>query len=147
MGPSFPPLAEALELGPSGFSPAIVAGAVRLGSAMAFDRAASLLTQFTGVRLHPSTLRRLTQAAGATFWAQEAAVSAGLWAGRIRPEPVPDVPLQLSIDGSMVAVRGEGWREVKVLTIGERTTTGLDALSYAAVLGDADRFAEVVLGR
>ena len=64
-GAELSPLAEALDLGSSGYSPWIVAGAVRLGTMGPFGPAAALLHWFTGVRMSPATLRRLTLAYGA----------------------------------------------------------------------------------
>lgn len=148
MAPSFPPLAETLDLGPSGYSPWIVEGAVRLGANQAFGPAAELMQFFTGVTMSPSTLRRLTIAAGATMRQLALDVTATEWADGARAAVVADadVPLQLSVDGSMVAVRDEGWREVKLAAIGERRGDGLTALSYTATLGDATAFGDEALG-
>ncbi len=64
------------------------------------------------------------------------------------PDPPPEVPLQLSIDGSLVHLREVGWREVKLLAIGHRQgrEAGLTQLTYAATLGNATTFADEVLG-
>lgn len=149
MTPSFSPLAEALDLGPSGYSPWIVEGAVRLGMAGAYVPAARLLAHFTDVEMHPSTLRRLTNAAGATMRHLEGACTETAWTtgAAAETEPAPDVPLQLSVDGSMVALVGEGWREVKLAAIGERQVgDALTTLTYTATLGTAEAFGYEALG-
>lgn len=148
MGPSFSPLADALDLGPSGYSPWLVEGAVRLGAARAFAPAADLLRHFTGVTMHPATVRRLSEAAGGTMRQLELACTEAAWAAGAQAtgEAAPTVPLQLSLDGSMVARIAEGWHEVKLAAIGERTADGLTALSYTATLGDAAAFGQEALG-
>lgn len=94
-----------------------------------------------------STLRRLTHGAGATMRQLELAVAAASQAGDPGPADAPEVPLQLSVDGSMIALVDEGWREVKLMAIGERTAGGtLSALSYAATLGSAEAFGDEALG-
>lgn len=147
MGPSFPPLAEALNLGASHYSPWLMESAVRLGGEMPYRTAARLLTHFTGVAMHAATVRRLTEAAGTTLRQLELAFAATVRATGTVSDPPPDVPLQLSIDGSLVHLREEGWREVKLLAIGERGAgEGLTALSYAATLGSATTFADEAVG-
>lgn len=143
MEPGFSPLAEALDLGASGYSPWIVAGAVRLGMAGPFVPAATLLTHFTGVAMHPSTLRRLTVAAGATMRQLELAFVDTIPVGG---GEAATAPMQVSMDGSMVPLV-EGWREVKLVAIGERAEAGaLTALSYAATLGTVEAFEEEAEG-
>lgn len=147
MGPSFPPLAEALDLGASSYSPWIVESAVRLGSTGAFAPAASLLHHFTGVTMSPSTLRRLTHDAGATMRQMELAVADASHLDAPDTASAPEVPLQISVDGSMVALVDEGWREVKLMAIGERAAGDtLSALTYAATLGSAETFGDEALG-
>lgn len=135
-----------MHLGSSHYSPWLVEGAVRLGSQVTFAQAAAVLTHFTGVPMCASTVRRLTLAAGETVRHLDLAGTDALWTGALVVQPTASVPLQLSIDGSLVHVRDEGWREVKVLAIGARTADGLQALSYAATLGDAEQFGQEVLG-
>lgn len=131
-----------LDLGPSGYSPWIIEGAVRLGAERAFAPAAALLQHFTGVTMHPATLRRLTLAAGATMRQLELDFIAAL---PLEGSPVVAGPVQVSVDGSMVPLL-DGWHEVKLVAIGARTGTTLTALSYAATVGDADTFGDEALG-
>ena len=149
MGPSFSPLTEALDLGPSGYSPWIVEGAVRLGAHDAFAPATALLAHFTGVAMSAATLRRLTIGAGTAVHQLELAASAAAWAHPAPATAAPDadLPLQVSVDGSMVAVLDAGWREVKLAAIGTRQPNApLTALSYTATLGDAATFGHEALG-
>lgn len=122
--------------------------AVRLGGEATFRTAARLLTHFTGVAMSAATVRRLTEATGATLRQLDMAVTETVRATGTVPDPPPDVPVQLSIDGSLVHLRAEGWREVKLLAIGERTLDGtaLTALSYAATLGSAAQFGDEIVG-
>ena len=132
-------------MGPSGYSPWLVEGAVRLGADRPFAPASAVLQHFTGVTMPPATLRRLTIAAGTTLRQLELAHSAAAWAGQEPVDPVADVPRQLSVDGSMVPLT-DGWHEVKLAAIGERRGDGLAALSYTATLGDGATFAHEALG-
>jgi len=112
-----------------------------------FAPAAELLHWFTGVAMSPATLRRLTIAAGTTVRQLEGDFTATVRATGGVAEVIEDVPLQLSIDGSMVGLVDEGWREVKVLAIGHRAGTDpLTDLTYAATLGSADAFGDEALG-
>jgi hypothetical protein len=119
---------------------------VRLGADRPFAPAAALLHHFTGVAMPPATMRRLTVVAGTAMRQLELAVTAAAWAD---DAPVAaaaaDVPLQLSVDGSMVPLT-DGWHEVKLAAIGERAGDGLTGLTYTATLGTADAFGHEVLG-
>jgi hypothetical protein len=120
---------------------------VRLGRDHPFAQAAETLAFFTGVVLSPSTVRRLTETTGMVVRQLELTFSESLWAGEgCLPETPGEQPLQLSLDGSLIHIRDEGWREVKLLTIGERTPTGLAQQSYAATLGNVDQFEAEMLG-
>ncbi|MDQ3655208.1 MAG: hypothetical protein M3457_09025 [Chloroflexota bacterium] len=122
-------------------------GAVRLGTAGPFAPAARLLQWFTGVVMSPATLRRLTLAAGTTMRQLELDFTATVRDTGGVVADVADVPLHLSLDGSMVALVDEGWREVKLAAIGDRAGTGpLTDLTYAATLGSADAFGDEALG-
>lgn len=119
---------------------------MRLGLSQPFAPAAALLEHFTGVAMSPATLRRLTEAAGATMRQVTLAEAVAAQDTLAPPPDAPDVPLQLSVDGSLIHVRAEGWREVKLAAVGERSAATLTALSYAATLGDAATFGAEALG-
>lgn len=119
---------------------------MRLGLNQPFAPAAALLTHFTGVAMSAATLRRLTETAGATVHQITRIEAAAAHDTLAPPHDAPAVPLQVSVDGSLIHVRDEGWREVKLAAIGERTDAALTALSYAATLGDATTLGREALG-
>lgn len=87
-----PPLAEALDLESSGYSPWVVEGAVRLGGTGAFIPAARQLAHFTGVTMSPSAVRRVTLAARwATLaqcrWQPDPPAGGGLAGGQSGGDP------------------------------------------------------------
>ena len=99
--------------------------------------------------MHATTVRRVTEAAGATLHQLEQAFAATVRETGTVPVPPPNVPRQVSLDGSLVHLRDEGWREVKLLAVGDRALDGtapLTNLSYAATLGSAAQFGDDALG-
>jgi hypothetical protein len=64
----------------------------------------------------------------------------------------PQARVGISMDGGMVAVRGEGWKEFKVGSIGrierkwteQEQTVRLTDLHYVGVVGDVDRFKQAL---
>ncbi len=137
-----------MDLGAHHASPWLVESAVRLGTTTTFRAAARLLTHFTGVTIHTATVRRMTEAAGTTVRQPELACAAQVQTAGTVPDPPPDVPRQLSLDGSLVHLREEGWREVKVLAIGDRQAGDkpLTGLTYVATLGTAEQFGDEIVG-
>lgn len=163
VGAGISPLDEALGLNGSRYSPRVLSWQVRLGAALPFAQAAALLEDLTGIRVSAATVRRQTEAVGASAVAlAEAAVE------RIEqewPQP-PDAPdrLVVSADGAMVPLRHGEWAEMKLVSVGEpepdaraaeavegnRATgaTGVRTrrLSYFARLDDAETFGRQALG-
>lgn len=126
--------------------------AVRLGAELPFARAAFWLAELTGVALSPATIRRLTEAVGATAVALADAEVARLEAEAPVPPPAPD-RLVLGADGAMVPLVGGEWAEVKLLSVGVPTANGdaallpsLRQMSYFARLADAETFSRQALG-
>lgn len=150
MGPSFSPLAEALDLGADALSPWLRELAVRLGAELPFATAAELLQRCTGTRVSPATIRRLTQASGAVLRQLELDFTGRVAAGTAPASPAAHDPVQLSVDGSMVPLLGGEWREVRLAAIGQlrRGADGPQAtdLSYTATLGTAEAFGQEALG-
>ena len=68
MGPGFSPLDEALGLSGDGggYSPHLLSWLVRLGAEVPFARAAFWLEELTGLGVSAATVRRHTEAVGAT---------------------------------------------------------------------------------
>lgn len=112
-----------MERGRSLYSPWLVERAVRLGTTT-FRAAARLLTHFTGVAMSAATVRCLTEAAGSTMRQVELDFAATVRETGTVPDPPPDVSLQMSIDGSLIHLRAEGWRAVELLAVGERAADG-----------------------
>jgi hypothetical protein len=122
----------------------------RLGANVPFAEAAALLEELTNIRVSAATVRRQTEALGATAVALAEVA-------RIEQEwPVPPVAperLVVSVDGAMVPLRHGEWAEMKLLSVGEPTAEGDPAgdvrtqqLSYFARLSDAETFGRQALG-
>ncbi len=152
MGPGFPPLGDVLGLVPGMLSPWLAQCAVRLGAEVPFAVAADLLELLTGTRVSPSTIQRLTEAAGAACIQLETAVVAQLERGvPVPPSDEAAGMLQVSVDGVMVPLVHGHWKELRVAAIG-RVTAAADGtatttdLTYAARLVDAAGFERAALG-
>jgi len=143
---AFSPLDEELNLPFSGLTPHAHQGLVLLGSVLPFRRAATHLETLLKVRVSPSTVRRLTEQAGACLqqWQDQ---QAGPLTPSIPPTPVPS-RLAMATDGVLIPVVPNEWAEVKMTTIGEvgQTKQGephCEKLSYFARLSDAETFADL----
>lgn len=122
----FFPLDQTLQLGEHHWSPATLANAIQLGVEIAsYERAARLFGAFTQLSMSKSSLQRLVSSYGQKVAGQFAAEAEAMvkvpskeaevtW----RTTPKPDSPLMnVSIDGVMVNLIGEGWKETKITTI------------------------------
>ncbi|MDQ3929193.1 MAG: UPF0236 family protein [Chloroflexota bacterium] len=115
-----------------------------------FEHASRELNYFTCADVPKSSLRRLSEAAGAAHVQVQADQVERL--ERELPEP-PQGPAvqQLSVDGAMVPLVGGEWAEVKTLAIGELRGQGLgeqvraEELSYYSRLADAESFSQEAL--
>jgi hypothetical protein len=116
-----------------------------LGAEVPYARATALFRHFTGSTPSRATVRRTTVATADAVQQVTAARAAP-------PGPVPLLPMQMSVDGSMLAIIGEGWREARVASLGVvspaprapeavRTTQ----VSYVAALCDAQTFQQAAL--
>ena len=123
---------------------------MRLGAELPFATAAEVLARCTGTHVSAATIRRLTQASGASLQEQARVVRRAVQTGNAAPVARPSAPLQLSVDGSMVPLLGGEWREVRVAAVGrlQSGATGpqLTDLSYTATLGTAEMFSQEALG-
>lgn len=149
MGPAVSPLDEALGLSGSRYSRRVQGWLVRLGAQLPFARAAFGLEELTGIALSAPTMRRQTEAVGATAVAlSEAEVE------RVERE-LPEAPsrperLVLGADGALVPlVRGE-WAEVKLVSVGVPAVAPAagrtQQMPYFARLADAETFGRQALG-
>jgi hypothetical protein len=86
-----------------------------LSAQVSFEDAAEILEQVGGIRLSASTTWRMTQAYGSKFKAAEEAQSAAAQHKPVETMPtVRDERLGAAMDGAIVYVREEGWKELKV---------------------------------
>jgi hypothetical protein len=93
------------------------ASLVRLGSWMPFAHAAREVGWLTQAEVSRHVARRLAEAAGAAYVAEQAAAVEAL-EQRPTPEPVGPPVLQMSADGAMISLVGKQWVEVKTLALG-----------------------------
>ena len=131
-----------------------------MASEMPFARAAQLFGKLTHVPLSQSSLQRLVAEYGGQLvavQAEEAQATVALpgeeseevW--RKIPEPASKV-MNISMDGAMVNIRHEGWKEVKAVAVSAvghqieavtgKVTTHLSDHSYRAGLWDATEFGQ-----
>lgn len=115
-----------MQLGAHHWSPATLANAIQLGTEVAsYRRAADLFVDFTHLSLSKSSLHDVVTCYGrkvadhleaeATAMVQVASKEEEVtW----RTVPTPDSPLMnVSIDGVMVNLIGEGWKETKISAV------------------------------
>jgi hypothetical protein len=160
VGPGVSPLDEALGLSGSRYSPRVLSWLARLGANAPFAEAAALLEDLTGIQVSAATVRRQSEALGATVVALAEAEVA-----RIEQEwplpPVAPARLVTSVDGAMIPLRHGQWAEMKLVSVGEPEPAASPApgaegdpaagvrmrhLSYFARLDDAETFGRQALG-
>jgi hypothetical protein len=152
----FSPLDEELGLPAGSWSPFLVEAVVRLATWMPFGRAVAEVAWFTGTPVSATTVRRLTEGAGATYVAGQTAEAAAL--EREAPPAPPGPAVQaLSVDGAMVPLVGGAWAEVKTLALGTVTArppgrrrrpqqeVATSDLSYFSRMTDHETFTRLAL--
>lgn len=157
----FPPLDEELNLGEHVWSPETVKQIVKQGTEIAsYRRAAESYEEMTKIGVSKSSMGRLVKEYGSKIVKiqEEEAESMvkpprkdEVITKRDMPEPDSEV-MSLSMDGAMVNIIGEGWKEVKTVAVSavEKTVdeeTGetkvkLTAHSYRSGLWEAKEFAK-----
>jgi len=157
----FFPLDEQLYLGAHHWSPETVKQIVRQGTEVpSHRRAAAGFEAMTKIAVSKSSLGRLVTLYGGQIVAQQQAEAEAMVKPpakeaviTVREMPHPDSPVMaLSMDGAMVNIRGEGWKEVKTVSVSAVETvtdeqTGeievhLRQHSYRAGLWEAKEFAK-----
>jgi hypothetical protein len=158
----FFPLDERLQLGGHSFTPGTLKQMVKLGVEIAsYRRAAENFTELTQVGVSKSWLAELVQSYGGKVVAQQAAEAEAMVKAPAKEDPLvwrtiptPDSEvMNVSCDGAMINVRGEGWKEVKTVTISaveavvglerdEEKEVHLTQHSYRAGLWEAKEFAK-----
>lgn len=157
----FFPLDELLYLGEHSWSPETVKQIVKLGSEIpSYRRAVENFAELTKVGISKSSLGHLVKTYGGKIVTQqqleaEATVKppAKDEVVTVREMPRPDSEVMaISMDGAMVNIRGEGWKEVKTVSVSAVETVGdeetgeievrLTRHSYRAGLWEAKEFAK-----
>lgn len=144
----FFPLDEELGLGAGHWTPQVEEWCVRLGTWMPFAQAAALLRELTRVEISEASVRRKTEAAGAT-WVQIQTEQVDQLEATLAEPPTGPAQVVLSGDGAMVPLCGGEWAEVKTVVVGEPQDRGperrLQRLSYCSRLTDAATFGRLAL--
>ncbi len=158
----FFPLDESLRLGDHSWTPESIKQAVGLGVEIpSYRRAAQRFEALTKLPMSKSSLERLTTEYGKKLVSYQAAEAEAtvrapdqgeefVW--RAIPEPDSAV-MAVSMDGVLINIRAEGWKEVKVATISaveveveverdEEKVVRLSQHSYRAGLWEAKDFAK-----
>jgi hypothetical protein len=119
VGGGFSPLDEELGLLPQiVLTPTLAESAVRLGTWLPFEVAATMLAHFVHTQVSEPTLTRLTERAGAAYVAVQEAQAARLAQGERGVEEAGPPLQQVSVDGAMVPLVHKVWVEAKTLAIG-----------------------------
>jgi hypothetical protein len=159
----FFPLSEQLRVVEEHFSPGVARHAVWLAGLVPYDQAAAILAQIGSMTVSASTIWRRLQQWGRQFAALEEAERAQAqalpekWQPPSRAE-TSDQRLGVAMDGFMVHILDEGWKEMKLgavfnlaLRPGRDERTGERGLlahavnnTYAAYLGGPAVFGELV---
>ena len=162
MSAGFFPLDEQLRLGTHSWTPESIKQAVSLGVEIpSHRRAAGRFEALTKMPLSKSSLDRLVDEYGERVVKKQAAEAEAMVKAPAKDEeivwrerPVPDSPvMNVSNDEVLINIRGEGWKEVKTVTISAVEAVGalerdeekegqLTHHSYRAGLWEAKEFAK-----
>lgn len=157
----FFPLDDQLQSWDPDYSEALAKQSLWLCGQVEYAAAQQILDQIGHIPVSETTLWRCVQRWGARYAAQEqlrAQQANALPRRAVRPETPNPKRMGVAMDGAMVNVRTEGWKELKVGDVFEvalRPTTDPEtgdvieqaqavANSYVAHLGGPDRFGEIV---
>lgn len=159
----FFPLDNQLELIERHWSQGLVRQAVWLSGLVAYEQAETILQEIGQVNISRNSIWRQSQAWGAKLRAVEQAERERANALPVKWEPPcrsiePDRRMGVAMDGTMIHIREEGWKELKVGTIfevavqptvDERSNEQLERAhavnnSYVAHLGGPDMLGELV---
>ena len=155
------PLDEVLAVGDHSWSPGTIRWALRMGIEIAsYERAAMTFSELMHLSLSKSSLQRMVKKYGGELVKQQEAEAEAMvkapskaevevvYRKRVQPE---SETMSVSHDGNLIHIRGEGWKEVKIVAVSAVTTTTdeqsgeqqvqLSQHSYRAGLWDAATFA------
>ncbi len=150
MGSTFFPLDRAWDLSNSPYSGALAQQMVWVSGLLPYEQAAGVLRRIGKHAVSDSSLWRMTARYGERLLAAEGQEPA-LAAPRSNTQPDNQ---QVSMDGGLVNIRGEGWKEMKVALLGQISSrlevddvTGqlverphTTPSAYTAVLGEVTAF-------
>ena len=118
----FSPLDQQLQLWEKRWSEGVVWEAVWLSGQMTYERAATIMERIGGMHISTVSIWRLTQEWGRKLRElndaerERATALPEKWEPPSRCE-VPDQRMGVAMDGTMVHIVGEGWKELKVGTV------------------------------
>lgn len=148
------PLDERLGLQAGSFSPCLRREVVWLAALLPYAQASEVLSRIGHLDVPVTTLWEHTQSVGADWLAQDPHEYVGVERTRWEPRDYqPTLRKSIGVDGGMVNIRDEGWKELKVGAIGTLTPPWeLDVahparshtLHYTACLGSVADFAPVL---
>ncbi len=124
---------------------------VRLAGWMAYEQVSQTLDRLGHVSVPAATVWTEAKRQGERLQAQDAGEQARVGVERVQWQDGRydgKARKAISLDGGMVAVRGEGWKELKVGVVSEMETAAsteqqtvhLQQAHYTAVLGDSGQF-------
>ena len=140
------------------YSPARVKQMTWLAGLLPYALAAQVFERIAHVQIPVTSLWERTQAVGETFRTRQAAQQAQVSPDRVVLPPAGQDhtrPIGLSLDGGMMNIRGEGWKEFKVGTVYDITPATVrdpktnddvvvargEHMAYRAILGNVEAFA------
>ena len=145
------PLDEKWRVDSSGYSHGLNGQVLRLSGLVPYAEVAQILDEVGQIRIGTTTVWEQTQTHGERLrqaqikQQQHVSVERTRWQDN-RYDPF--LQRCVSIDGGMVCIVGEGWKELKVGLVGgceqaresEKASVRLKDMDYCAVLGEVDRF-------
>jgi hypothetical protein len=160
---SFPPLDEQLGLNRRGWSERVENQVVKLAVQGSFREAVKTYEELVGLKLLKSTAWERTQERGARLKARRMEAAEAAWAMPKPQEIIPGQALEavnkgVTMDGVMVYILGEEWKEVKVGCVFDydtqtkycaktqeyREVVKAQNQSYVAYLGEPSPFAKLL---
>jgi hypothetical protein len=155
VGPAFFPLDKAWGLGASVYSPELQRDMVWLSGLLPYGQAAAVMERIGKRALSESSLWRTTQRQGYRLMTEAPSTETEVTIST-QKQPLWAWGKMLSMDGGMVNIRQEGWKELKVGLVGQVVSAEHPdtefipevhtvPLGYTAVLGDVEAFTPLLV--